>query len=582
MHNEVITLGGLLRAYRKQIVLGLSMVFGHVLIQVASPFLVRFAIDDLVAGVAQVSRLLQYAGLLIGAALLSGVCSLYMRKILLGTSYDIECEIRRRVFEHMTRLDHAFYSRERTGDLMTRMTSDLNAVREFLGQGLLQGARTGIGFVLAFSVMFSVNATMALYMMLILPCISLIFFSLLRLIRRRYEQSQEQFSIMSNFSQESFAGIRTLRGYALEERQTGFFALLNEDYIALKMALSRVERPLWPMMTLLFSSAVVMLLLTGGRRVMAGTLTLGSFVQFMQYLFMLQWPMLALGWTINLLQKGRTSWGRIRSILEATPAIRDTEATDQSVSTLSGAIDFEGVRLVLGGRPVLDGIDLHIAPGETIGVTGPTGAGKTVLVWLIARLLETTEGVVKVGGHDVRHVPLDVLRRAVGLAPQEAFLFSDTLANNIAFGITDNDLEKIYSAAEVAQLSPDVELFPDRYETLLGERGVTLSGGQRQRTAISRAIARNPVVLILDDVFSAIDTQTEANIQARLLPVLRDRTSLVISHRVSSLRHVDRIIVLSEGQIVQQGTHRELVMQPGYYRDLDEMQRLEARLETMP
>jgi ATP-binding cassette subfamily B protein len=336
------------------------------------------------------------------------------------------------------------------------------------------------------------------------------------------------------------------------------------------------------MMTLLFSLAVVMLLLSGGRQVMAGTLTVGSFVQFMQYLFMLQWPMLALGWTINLLQKGRTSWGRIRSILGVTPAIRDTETTDGSVTTLGGDIDFEGVRLVLGGRTVLDGIDLRILPGEIVGVTGPTGAGKTVLVWLIARLLEATEGVVKVGGHDVRRIPLDVLRRTVGLAPQEAFLFSDTLANNIAFGMTEEDLEKIYTAAEVAQLSPDVELFPDRYETLLGERGVTLSGGQRQRTAISRAIARNPAVLILDDVFSAIDTQTEANIQARLRPVLRDRTSIIISHRVSSLRHVDRIIVLSGGRVVQQGTHAELIALPGYYRDLDEVQRLEARLETAP
>lgn len=290
----------------------------------------------------------------------------------------------------------------------------------------------------------------------------------------------------------------------------------------------------------------------------------------------------ALGWTINLLQRGVTSWKRIESILNAEPVICDKPLRDEPAPDPEGSIRFERVGLTLGGMTVLKDINLLVPPGETLGITGPTGSGKTLLVWLIARLMEPTSGCVRIGGRDVSAIPLDELRRRVGMAPQEAFLFSDTLANNIAFGLEETNLEKVFAAAELAELHADIETFPKRYETMLGERGVTLSGGQRQRTAISRAIARNPDILILDDVFSAIDTQTEAAIQARLRPVMAQRTSLIISHRVSSLRHADRIVVLENGRITQQGTHRELVEQPGYYRELDEVQRLEAKLEHAP
>lgn len=574
------SLGDYMRAHKPRVALGVCLVCASVLITVLMPFITRFAVDDLVDGGVRWSIIAWYAGAYLAAAMVSAAFALGMRKILLALGHQVEYEIRRDIFEHLTRLDYYFYSKERTGDLMTKMTSDLNSVREFVGQGILQGARTSIGFVLAFGVMFAINVRMALVMLFLLPSTSLLFFLLLRIIRIRYEETQEQFSIISNFSQESFAGIRTIRGYGIEDRQIGFFARLNEEYIDLKMALSRVERPLWPAMSILFSLGVVLILWIGGRQVVAGTLTVGQFVQFTQYLFILQWPMLALGWTISLLQRGTTSWKRIQSILDAEPAIRDDERTDPAAIELGRDIVFDDVRLDMGGVTALDGINLTIARGETLGITGPTGSGKTVLVWLIARLIEPTGGRVLIGGRDIRTIPLQDLRRYVGIAPQEAFLFSDTLANNIAFGLEETDLEKVFTAAEVAELSPDVDTFPKRYETLLGERGVTLSGGQRQRTAISRAIARNPEILILDDVFSAIDTQTEANIQARLRPVMAERTALIISHRVSTLRHADRIIVLQNGRIAQEGTHRALVEQPGYYRDLDEVQRLQARLET--
>lgn len=569
------------RAHRPRVINGIALVCASVAISVLSPFITRYAVDELVSDVVRWPMILMYAVLYVVAALCSAGLALGMRQILLSLGHQIEYEIRRDVFQHLSRLDYTFYSRERTGDLMTKMTSDLNAVREFVGQGILQGTRTAVGFILAFSIMFYINVRMALVMLFLLPSTSLLFFLLLKIIRERYEQSQEQFSIISNFCQENFGGIRTVRGYGIEDRQQGFFARLNARYIDLKMALNRVERPLWPGMGMLFSIGVVLIMWIGGREVIADRMTVGQFVQFSQYLFFLQWPMLALGWTINLLQRGKASWGRIQSIRTAQPAICDEEQFTElkRVDHQKVTVEFDGVSLELGGVRVLEQISLSIPAGETLGITGPTGSGKTVLAWLIARVLDPTEGVVRIDGQDIRTIPLDALRRLVGIAPQEAFLFSDTLANNIALGLEETDLEKVFTAAELAELHTDVEGFPKRFDTMLGERGVTLSGGQRQRTAISRALARKPGVLILDDVFSAIDTQTEAAIQARLKPVVTSCTTLIISHRVSSLRHADRIIVLQDGRITQSGTHADLVQQPGYYRELDEVQRLQARLE---
>ncbi len=579
-------------AHRGQVVQGTLLVAASVAITVSAPFITRFAIDALVDGSATWPKIIGYAVLYLGAVALSAIMALGMRKILLSLGHQVEYEVRRDLFARLALLDYYFYSRERTGDLMTKMTSDLNAVREFVGQGILQGARTTIGFLLAFGVMFAINTQLALVMLFLLPATSVLFFLLLSIIRRRYEETQAQFSRISNFCQESFAGIRTVRGYGIEDRYNSLFAGLNEHYIALKMALSRVERPLWPVMGMFFSFGVVLILWVGGRQVIAGQLTVGEFVQFSQYLFILQWPMLALGWTVNLLQRGLGSWDRIRAILDAEPQIKDAPTDGSSTKALSlttpltsqepDAVSFKHVTLCLGGVEVLKGIDLQVPKGQTLGITGPTGSGKTLLAMLIARLLDPTSGQVLVKGCDVREMRLGELRALIGMAPQEAFLFSDTLANNIAFGLEDTNPDIVFAAAELAELHTDVKAFPDQFETLLGERGVTLSGGQRQRAAISRALARDPEILILDDVFSAIDTQTEAAIQARFQSFLTSRTTLIISHRISSLRHANRIIVLQDGRITQAGTHRELIQMPGYYRELDEIQRLQAELEHTP
>jgi ATP-binding cassette subfamily B protein len=453
-HRTEPRLADYVRVHAAPATRGVLLVFASVLISIFAPFLTRYAVDALTAEAVDWQQVAGYAAAYLGAMFVSALLGLWMRKILLGLGHTIEYEIRRDVFEQLTRLDTYYFSRERTGDLMTKMTSDLNSVREFVGQGMLQGARTSMGFLLAFGVMFAIDARLATVMLVLLPTTSLLFFLLLRVIRARYDASQEQFSVISHFAQESFGGIRTIRGYGMEERQRGRFTALNEQYIDLKMALSRVERPLWPAMSLLFGFGVVLILWIGGWQVIRGELTLGEYVQFTQYLFILQWPMLALGWTMNLWQRGLASWKRIAAILQAEPRIQDRPRIEVD-TPVRGDVVFDSVSVEMGDRLVLEDINLTVPAGQTLGITGPTGAGKTLLVWLIGRLIEPRAGRILIGGKDIRDWPLHSLRQSIGMAPQEAFLFSDTLANNIAFGLDEADPEKVFSAAEVAQLRPD-------------------------------------------------------------------------------------------------------------------------------
>jgi ATP-binding cassette subfamily B protein len=401
-------------------------------------------------------------------------------------------------------------------------------------------------------------------------------------MRDRQRVLQEQVSEVSNFAQESFSGIRCIKGFALENRRTGFFELLNRGLIRKTIQLQTARQLLWPLMAFWFSIGTLLLLYVGGKQVIRGNVSVGVIVQFLQYLLYMQWPLLSLSWTLSLMQRGRVSWRRILELFRREPKIADSSETDSGIGALDGAIEWRNVSLEIDGARRLDDISLKVPAGQTLGITGPTGSGKTLLVSLAARLMDITEGELTVGDHAIRTIPLDVLRRHIGFAAQEPVLFSRTLEHNIAFGIESSGKEIVDWAADIAHLNGDIAEFPEHYQTVLGERGITLSGGQQQRTSISRAVARRPQILILDDVLSAVDTQTEAAIMAKLQPVMENSTCLFVSHRVSTLRYTDEIIVIEEGRITQRGTHDELVRQPGYYSELNTLQQLQEQLEVGP
>jgi ATP-binding cassette subfamily B protein len=548
----------------------------------AMPVVIKWVIDGLQEG-SLTSELIQRYLIyffLIGAV--SVVFSRLLRKVPLKLSHKVEYALRQDVFRHLTEMDQEYYRSERTGDLMTRLSSDINIVRDSIGQGLLQGARTLLVIVMASIVMAIADLQLALIVITLFTPMVFIFFLVLRVMRRYQQELQEHVSEVSNYSQETFSGIRCVKGFALERRRNNAFEELNSDLIRKNMRMQSTRQILFPFMAFWFGLGNILILVVGGKKMMAGDLTLGTLTQFTQYLIFMQWPLLALSWVLTMLQRGKVSWIRIKAILDRAPTI--TENPDlPAVTELSDvSIDFKNLDLEIADRRFLKDINLHIPQGQTLGITGPTGSGKTLLTSLVARLMDPTKGTVHIGGKDIRDLSLSQLRGMIGFAAQEPVLFSRTLEHNIGFGVEGADMSVIGWAADVAHLHHDVEGFPDQYQTILGERGVTLSGGQRQRASISRAVARKPDILILDDVLSAVDTQTEAAIMAKLKPVMSERTTLFVSHRISTLRYADEIIVIEDGKITQSGTHDELIGKPGYYSELNTLQQLEQKLEEEP
>jgi ATP-binding cassette, subfamily B, multidrug efflux pump len=567
-----------LKKYRWGFVLGMVCVVLNNGIWVLFPQVIRRAVDDLDFGVTR-HKLMIFALLLIAIAAAKGIFQFLTRWIMIGISRDIEFDLRNDLFRHLESLSYSYYQRTRTGDIMARATNDLNAVRMLLGPAIMYSANTIVFTAGALFFMLGISPRLTFYAFLPLPLVSIIIQYFGRRIHERFERIQAMFSDISARAQENFSGARVIRAYAQEEAEIASFEVANQEYIGRSLKLVRLMGMLWPTLETMLGFAIVLVLWLGGREVLLGRIKIGGFVAFNTYMVQLTFPVIALGWVINIFQRGTASMARINEILIEKPEIRDhTTAASVSSAGIRGAIEFRNLSFAYNGTPVLHDINLTIPDGSSLAVVGPTGSGKSTLVSLIPRIYEAPPGSVLIDGHSVTDYSIETVRRAIGFVPQETFLFSDSIRENIAFGKDTVSDQEIREAAAGASISTDIEGFPEQYGTIVGERGITLSGGQKQRTAIARAIIRDPRILILDDALSSVDTHTEDKILSHLREVMKFRTTIFISHRVSTVRNADRIAVLYGGRIVELGTHDELIARNGYYTDLYQKQLLEEEL----
>jgi ATP-binding cassette, subfamily B, multidrug efflux pump len=539
------------------------------------PLVLGKAAGDLHEGVTR-RKLLVYAGLLIAIAVSKGIFQFLTRWIVIGVSRDIEFDLRNDLFAHLEGLSFSYYQRNRTGDIMARATNDLSAVRNLLGPAIMYTANTIVLMAGGLAFMISISPRLTFYTFLPLPAASILIQYFGRRIHDRFERIQAMFSDISARAQENFSGARLIRAYVQEQAEIRAFEAENQEYIRRSLKLVRLMGMLWPTLELMMGCAVVLVLWLGGREVLSGRIGFGQFVSFSTYMAQLTWPIIALGYVINLFQRGTASLGRLNEIMQEQPEIKDAPgAQDREIA---GEIEFRGLNFSYEGKQVLHDVNLRIPAGSSLAIVGPTGSGKTTLVSLIPRIYDAEAGTVVIDGRPVREYLLSTLRKNIGFVPQETFLFSDRIRENIALGVDSATDQQIHDAADAANIAADIESFPEGYDTMVGERGITLSGGQKQRAAIARALIRNPKILILDDALSSVDTHTEDRILNHLREVMRGRTTIFISHRVSTVRNADRIAVLHGGRIVELGTHDELLALNGYYSDLYNKQLLEEEL----
>jgi ATP-binding cassette, subfamily B, multidrug efflux pump len=571
-----------MKKYWRSYAVGAACVFMTNGIWVLFPQVIRRAVDDLTKEVTT-HKLGTYALLLLAVACAKGIFQFLTRWIVIGVSREVEFDLRNDLFQHLERLSYSFYQRTRTGDVMAKATNDLNAVRMLLGPAIMYTANTIVLTALALAFMLRISPKLTLYAFLPLPIVSIVIQYFGKQIHERFERIQAMFSEISARAQENFSGVRVIRAYVQEKSEVKSFEEANREYIGRSLKLVRLMGMLWPTLETMLGFAIVLVLWLGGREVLMSRISVGDFVAFNTYMVQLTWPVIALGWVINIFQRGTASMGRINEILQEQPGIQDSEEVRNAgggarATQLKGEIEFRNLNFAYNGIPVLHDIDLRIPAGSSLAIVGPTGSGKSTLVNLIPRIYDAAPGSVLIDGRPIRSISLETLRRNIGFVPQETFLFSETIRENIAFGVEDATEGQLQRAAEAASIAREIEEFPEKYGTIVGERGITLSGGQKQRTAIARALIREPRILVLDDALSSVDTQTEDKILNYLREVMHGRTTIFISHRVSTVRNADRIAVLHGGRIVELGTHDELIKRNGYYTDLYNKQLLEEEL----
>ena len=527
-------------------------------------------------------RVLFFGALVFGVAFFAGILRFAQRRIIQGVARQMEFHLRADFFLHLQKLSAAYYDNVRTGDLMTRATSDLNAIRMVLSSAVMYTADAIVFFGFALVIMLRIDVSLTVVALLPYPILAVLIRSLGKRLHVHYEGIQEAFSTLNTKVQENLSGVRVVKAYTVEESEVGHFQELNQEFVDRNHRQIRLMTFFFPLFRFLPGIGGVVLLWMGGLHVIEGTITLGEFVAFSAYLMMLVRPMITLGFIVNTFARGEASMDRIQAILDEKPEIFDAKDVKWELKAIEGEIEFRNLNFDYpDGTPVLRDINLKIKRGMTLAIVGGTGSGKSTLVNLIPRIRQTERGTIFIDGVDIQDIPLSVLRSNIGFVEQEPFLFSDYLRNNIAYGLETPDEEQIREAAHTADLLDQIEEFPDGLETFLGERGITISGGQRQRSALARAIIIRPKILILDDAFANVDTQTEDTILSRLDEIMKNRTTILISHRISTVKNADHIIVLNDGSITETGTHEQLIEQNGIYAGIYETQLLQEELEEL-
>lgn len=574
--------------YRKKLLFGIIFTLLSNAFAVYAPIVVRNAINDLQISI-NYEKLIFYALLIVGTTLISGFFRFLIRQTIIVVSREIEYDLRQDFWSHIQFLPLRFFQNNSTGNIMAHATNDINAVRNFLGPAIMYSTDTLSVFIMVIAIMFSINASVTFYTLIPLPFLSILVYYVGKKVHERFTLIQEKFSELTTKAQESFSGIRVIKSYVREESEINDFKKLSKEYFYRNLSLVKIQAIMQPVLFAISGLSTIIVIWFGGGKVIRQELLLGDITALIMYLGFLIWPMIAFGWVVNIVQQAEASMQRLNNIFNEPFEITDSPETDYSINSLKGKIEFKNISFRYNEHLpyVLKNINLEIPVGSTIAIMGLTGTGKTTLINLIPRLYDVKEGELLIDNINVKKIPLSVLRKNIGFVQQESFLFSETIANNICYGLNEVNLNKMLEASRIAQFDKDVLEFPNGYETMVGERGITLSGGQKQRASLARALAIDPKILILDDSFSAVDTNTEEEIlknlkQSRLnrdVPFMKDRTSIIISHRVSTVKDADKIIVLDNGIIAEQGTHEELLALNGIYSDIYYKQLLEKEIE---